>query len=58
MACFLVPVAEAIVTTIVEKALKSTEKKAAVKLNSSDGTVLEVSLTPCSAQLGWLDELL
>ena len=37
MACFLVPVAEAIVTTIVEKALKSTEKKAAVKLNSADG---------------------
>lgn len=43
MACFLVPVAEAIVTTIVEKALKSTEKKAAVKLNSADGTALEVS---------------
>ena len=58
MACFLVPVAEAIVTTIVEKALKSTEKKAAVKLNSADGTALEVSTTPFSAKLGWLNKLL
>ena len=58
MACFLVPVAEAIVTTIVEKALKSTEKKAAVKLNSADGTALEVSKTPFSAKLGWLNKLL
>ena len=58
MACFLVPVAEAIVTTIVEKALKSTEKKAAVKLNSADGTALEVSNTPFSAKLGWLNKLL
>lgn len=58
MACFLVPVAEAIVTTIVEKALKSTEKKAAVKLNSADGTALEVSKTPFSTKLGWLNKLL
>ena len=58
MACFLVPVAEAIVTTIVEKALKSTEKKAVVKLNSADGTALEVSKTPFSAKLGWLNKLL
>ena len=34
MACFLVPVAEAIVTTIVEKALKSTEKKACLLYTS------------------------
>ena len=53
MACFLVPVAEAIVTTIVEKALKSTEKKAAVKLNSADGTALEVSKNPVFCQ-AWL----
>lgn len=58
MACFLVPVAEAIVTTIVEKALKSTEKKAAAKLNPADGTALEVSKTPFSAKLGWLNKLL
>ena len=51
-------VAEAIVTTIVEKALKSTEKKAVVKLNSADGTALEVSKTPFSAKLGWLNKLL
>ena len=58
MACFLVPVAEAIVTTIVEKALKSTEKKAVVKLNSADGTAVEASKTPFSAKLGWLNKLL
>ena len=58
MACFLVPVAEAIVTTIVTKVVKSTEKEEKVKVYLSDGTVEEVKKVKFSAKLKWLSNLL
>ena len=54
MACFLVPVAEAIVTTIITKAVKSKEK---VKI-SFNGTVEETTKIKFSTKLGWLNKLL
>ncbi|MBR4633244.1 MAG: hypothetical protein IKO48_08025 [Elusimicrobia bacterium] len=58
MACFLVPAAEAIVTTIVTKVVKSTEKEEKVKVYLSDGTVEEVKKVKFSAKLKWLSNLL
>ena len=58
MACFLVPAAEAIVTTIVTKVVKSTEKEEKVKISLSDGTVEEVKKVKFSAKLKWLSNLL
>jgi hypothetical protein len=58
MACFLVPAAEAIVTTIVTKIVKSTEKEEKVKVSLSDGTVEEVKKVKFSAKLKWLSNLL
>ncbi len=58
MACFLVPAAEAIVTTIVTKVVKSTEKEEKVKVSLSDGTVEEVKKVKFSAKLKWLSNLL
>ncbi len=58
MACFLVPVAEAVVTTIAAKIRKSKEKEASVQLTLADGSVEETAKTPFSAKLGWLSKLL
>lgn len=58
MACFLVPVAEAVVTTIAAKIRKSKEKEASVQLTLADGSVEETAKTPFSAKLGWLNKLL
>ena len=58
MACFLVPAAEAIVTTIITKVVKSTEKEEKVKVSLSDGTVEEVKKVKFSAKLKWLSNLL
>ena len=52
MACFLVPVAEAVVTTIVAKALKSREQAAA----KADGDA--APKTALSTKLSWLNKLL
>lgn len=55
MACFLVPTTEAIVTTIVAKALKSKEKSVVLsKPETADGTVK----IPFSTKLGWLNQML
>ena len=55
MACFLVPTTEAIVTTIVAKALKSKEKSVVLsKSESADGT----AKIPFSTKLGWLNQML
>lgn len=57
MACFLVPMTEAIVTTIAQKVIEKKEKKAGVQQITSDaGFVLEK--TPFSKKLGWLNKLL
>lgn len=57
MACFLVPAAEAIVTTIITKAVKSKEKEEKVKI-SFNGTVEETTKIKFSTKLGWLNKLL
>lgn len=58
MACFLVPAAEAIVTTVAAKVIKSKEKEESVKLSLSDGSVQEATKTKFSTKLGWLNKLL
>ena len=58
MACFLVPVTEAIVRSIAAKAVKSREKEEAVKLTLSDGSVQEAVKIKFSVKLGWLNKLL
>ncbi len=58
MACFLVPVAEAIVTTVAAKVIKSKEKEESVKLSLSDGSVQEATKIKFSTKLGWLNKLL
>lgn len=58
MACFLVPAAEAVITTIAAKAIKSKEKEETVKLSLSDGAVQETAKIKFSTKLGWLNKLL
>ena len=58
MACFLVPAAEAIVTTIITKAIKSKEKDEKVKVSFSNGTIEEATKIKFSTKLGWLNKLL
>ena len=58
MACFLVPAAEAIVTTIITKAIKSKEKDEKVKVSFSNGVVEETTKIKFSTKLGWLNKLL
>ncbi|MCR5282870.1 MAG: hypothetical protein K6E18_05825 [Lachnospiraceae bacterium] len=57
MACFLVPATEAIVTTIVKKAVEAKEQPAAVE--SSTNALGEESVKiPFSAKMGWLNKML
>ena len=57
MACFLVPMTEAIVTTIAQKVIESKEKKTGMKtVTSADGFTMEK--TPFSKKLGWLNKML
>lgn len=57
MACFLVPITEAIVTTIAQKVIESKEKKTGMKtVTSADGFTMEK--TPFSKKLGWLNKML
>lgn len=58
MACFLVPAAEAVVTTIVTKKLKKNEKEETVQVTLSDGSQEERVKTPFSVKLGWLNKML
>lgn len=58
MACFLVPAAEAIVTTVAAKVIKSKEKEESVKRSLSDGSVQEATKIKFSTKLGWLNKLL
>lgn len=51
MACFVVPMAEAIVVTVVKKIVEKKEKKAGVKGTSQTGL-------SWSRKLGWLNNLL
>ena len=57
MACFLIPMTEAIVTTIAQKVIEKNEKKAGVQtVTSADGFTMEK--TPFSKKLGWLNKML
>ncbi len=58
MACFLVPAAEAVLTTVAAKVIKSKEKEETVSVSMPDGTVAEAIRTPFSTKLGWLNKLL
>lgn len=58
MACFIVPAAEAVVTTIASKVVKSKEKEEAVHISLSEGVVEEASKIKFSTKLGWLNKLL
>jgi len=51
MACFLVPMTEAIVTTVVQKSIEKKEKKNGVKQSETTGLTW-------SRKLGWLNKLL
>ena len=59
MACFTVPAAEAIITTVAEKIIKSKEKKMALsgavntKPDAADTTKISLS-----TKLGWLNKML
>ncbi len=58
MACFLVPVAEAVVTTVAAKVIKSREKDAAALRISTENGIEAVEKIPFSAKLNWLSKLL
>ncbi len=55
MACFIVPAAEAVVTTIVTKSMKSKEKDSA---ESRDGSFRTEGEIPFSRKLKWLSNML
>lgn len=56
MACFIVPVTEAVVTTIVGKVIKSKEKK--LSLESEDYKIALESKIPMSKKITWLNTML
>lgn len=58
MACFLVPAAEAIVSTIATQVIKSKEKEEVVNLHNSEGIVEETTKISFSKKLGWLNKML
>lgn len=58
MACFIVPAAEAVITTIAAKAMKSKEKETSVKAVLFGDSVAETTKIPFSAKLGWLNKML
>ncbi|MCR5481226.1 MAG: hypothetical protein K6F52_00305 [Clostridia bacterium] len=58
MACFIVPAAEAVITTAVTKIIKSKEKEEVIRISLSDGHFEEAVKTPFSTKLGWLNKML
>lgn len=58
MACFLVPAAEAVITTIAAKTMKSKENEETVKISFADGTIEDATKIKFSTKLGWLNKLL
>ena len=58
MGCCLVPLTEAVVTTVAAKVIKSKETKETVNISSTDGSVEEVTKIKFSTKLGWLNKLL
>lgn len=58
MACFLVPAAEAVITTAAAKAVRSSEKHEETGISGVHGTVEEAVRIPFSEKLGWLNRML
>lgn len=59
MACFLVPAAEAVITTVVSKVMQSKESSPeTVHISLEDSTVIEAVKIPFSQKLKWLNNLL
>lgn len=58
MACFLVPVTEAIITTVAEKVMKSKEKEETVKISFTEDAIEDATQIKFSTKLGWLNKLL
>lgn len=58
MACFLVPAAEAIVTTVAQKVIKTQEREETVTVSFPDGSMGEMEKIKFSTKLGWLNKLL
>ncbi len=59
MACFVVPAAEAVVTTVVTKVMQSKESSPeTVRISLDDSTVTEAVKTLFSQKLKWLNNLL
>ncbi len=58
MACFLVPAAEAVVTSVITHVVKTREREEIVKLPAADGTSCEAVRIQFSEKLGWLNKLL
>ncbi len=59
MACFLVPAAEAVITTIATKVMKSKEGNPdTVKVQLDGAELVEAEKIPFSRKLGWLNKLL
>ena len=59
MACFLVPVAEAVVTTVITKVVESQETKQAALKGANENSSLEMETRiPFSRKLKWLNNML
>lgn len=58
MACFIVPAAEAVITTIAAHVMKSNEKQQTVNVSLPDGTAQQAEKIKFSTKLGWLNKLL
>lgn len=58
MACFLVPTAEAVVTTVASKAARSKEQKAESAPVHSEEETCEIAKIPFSRKLKWLSNML
>lgn len=57
MACFLVPAAEAAITSMAAKKMKENEKEEAVQVSLSEGMV-EATKIKFSTKIGWLNKML
>ncbi len=58
MACFLVPTAEAVVTTIATKVIESKEKENPSKAQAEEVQELPVAKVPFSRKMKWLNSML
>ena len=58
MGCFIVPAAEAVVTTVVAKAVKSKEKEKEAVTIQTENRMEEAVAIPTSKKIGWLSKML